>query len=192
MASSKPRKIKIVNHGDYEMITPDTSKLHKILRRARPGEPDPIARAEEALAQISGNFPAWMHDECDRLDAARRKIKENGISKETRLRLSFAADAVKGNSVMFGFPEARQVADSLCRLLKHTPDRSNIPMVIIDQHVDAVRAIIREHAHADIASMAANLTNKLRTVTDEFLVRENQYRPDVLKAIQSPPVVPGE
>ena len=192
MASSKPRKIKIVNHGDYEILTPDTSKLHKTLRRARPGEPDPIARAEDALAQISGNFPAWMHDECDRLDAARRKIKENGISKETRLRLSFAADDVKGNSAMFGFPEARQVADSLCRLLKHTPDRSNIPMVIIDQHVDAIRAIIREYARADIVSMAANLTNKLRTVTDEFLVRENQYRPDVLKAIQSPPVVPGE
>jgi len=192
MASSKPRKIKIVNHGDYEILTPDTSKLHKTLRRARPDEPDPVARAEEALAQISGNFPAWMHDECDRLDAARRKIKENGISKETRLGLSFAADDVKGNSAMFGFPEARQVADSLCRLLKHIPDRSNIPMVIIDQHVDAIRAIIREYARADIASMAANLTNKLRTVTDEFLVRENQHRPDVLKAIRSPSLAPGE
>jgi len=192
MASSKPRKIKIVNHGDYEMITPDTSKLHKTLRQARPGEQDPVARAEEALAQISGNFPAWMHDECERLDAARRKIKENGISKKTRLELSFVANDVKGNSAMFGFPEMRQVADSLCRLLQHTPDRSNIPMVIIDQHVDAVRAIIREYARADIASMAANLTNKLRTVTDEFLVRENQHRPDVLKAIRSPSLVPGE
>jgi len=35
-------------------------------------------------------------------------------------------------------------------------------------------------------------TSKLPTMTDEFLVRENQHRPDVLKAIRSPPVVPGE
>jgi len=192
MAKSKTENIKITKHSDYETITPDTSKLRISLRRARPGEPDPIARAEEALAQISGNFSAWMHDECERLDAARRKIKENGISKETRRELSFAANDVKGDSGMFGFPEVSQVADSLCRLLQHTPDRSNIPMVIIDQHVDAVRAIIREHAHADIASMAATLTSELRAVTDEFLVRENQHRPDVLKAIQSPSLVPSE
>ena len=192
MAKSKTENIKITKHGDYETITPDTSKLRKALRRSRPGEADPVACAEESLAQISNNFPAWMQDECERLDAARRKIKENGISKETRRELSFAANDVKGDSGMFGFPEVSQVADSLCRLLQHTPDRSNIPMVIIDQHVDAVRAIIREHAHADIASMAANLTSELRAVTDEFLVRENQHRPDVLKAIQSPSLVPSE
>ena len=29
-------------------------------------------------------------------------------------------------------------------------------------------------------------------VTDEFLVKENRHRPDVLKAIQSPTLVPGE
>ena len=192
MAKSKTENIKIAKHGDYETITPDTSKLRKSLRRARPGEPDPVACAEESLAQISNNFPAWMQDECERLDAARRKIKENGISKETRRELSFAANDVKGDSGMFGFPEVSQVADSLCRLLQHTPDRSNIPMVIIDQHVDAVRAIIREHAHADIASTAAALTSELRAVADEFLVRENQHRPDVLKAIQSPSLVPSE
>ena len=53
-------------------------------------------------------------------------------------------------------------------------------------------AIFREYARADVASMAANLTNKLRMVTDEFLVRENQHRPDVLNAIRSPSLAPGE
>ena len=38
----------------------------------------------------------------------------------------------------------------------------------------------------------AALTGKLRAVTDEFLLRENQHRPDVLKIIQSPGLVPGE
>ena len=35
-------------------------------------------------------------------------------------------------------------------------------------------------------------TSELRAVADEFLVRENQHRPDVLKTIQSPSLVPGE
>ena len=40
--------------------------------------------------------------------------------------------------------------------------------------------------------IAAALTGKLRAVTDEFLIKENQHRPDVLKVIQSPALVPGE
>ena len=42
-------------------------------------------------------------------------------------------------------------ADSLCRLLEHTPDLATIPLAIVDQHVDAVRAIVREYARSDIA-----------------------------------------
>ena len=72
------------------------------------------------------------------------------------------------------------------------PNLTRIPLAIIDQHVDAVRAIVREHGRADISAITAALTSKLRIVTDEFLVKENRHRPDVLKAIQSPALVPGE
>ena len=78
MASSKPAKPDVLTYGDHEIITPDTRKLRKTLRAAAPGEPDPIALAEEALAQISGDFTSWMDDECERLDAARRKVRPIG------------------------------------------------------------------------------------------------------------------
>ena len=55
-----------------------------------------------------------------------------------------------------------------------------------------MRAIVREHDRADVAQIAAALTGKLRAVTDEFLLKENQHRPDVLKVIQGPTLVPGE
>jgi hypothetical protein len=83
-------------------------------------------------------------------------------------------------------------ADSLCRLLEHSPDLGKIPIAIVDQHVDAVRAIVREHGRPDNAAVAAALIRKLRAVTDEFLVRENVSRPEVLKTIQSPSLAPGE
>jgi chemotaxis protein histidine kinase CheA len=192
MASGKPAKPDVLTYGDHEIITPDTRKLRKTLRAAAPGEADPIAAAEEALAQISGDFSSWMDDECERLDAARRKVKQNGLSRQTRQELFLAAHDVKGDSATFGFPEVGPAADSLCRLLDHTPDLSKIPLAIIDQHVDAVRAIVREHLREDINAIATALTGKLRAVTDEFLVKVNQHRPDVLKAIQSPSLVPGD
>src|SRR4029078_12821413 len=131
-------------------------------------------------------------DECARLDAARRKVRDNGLSRQTRQELFLAAHDVKGDSGTLGYPAVGAAADSLCRLLEHTPDLTKIPLAIVDQHVDAVRAIVREHERADVAQMAAALTGKLRAVTDEFLLKENQHRPDVLKVIQSPTLVPSE
>lgn len=192
MASFKPAKPDVVTFGDHEIITPDTRRLRTMVRSAAPDDGDPVARAEAALAQISDEFSSWMNDECERLDAARRRVKENGLSTESRQELFLAAHDIKGDCGTFGFPEVVPAADSLCRLLEHTPDLRTIPIAIVDQHVDAVRAIVREHSRPDIASIAGALTGKLRQVTDEFLIRENQDRPDVLKMLSAPSLVPGE
>lgn len=190
MSSSKRSRPDVVTYGDHELITPDTSKMRKLVRAALPGEDDPVARAEEALAQISGEFETWMTDECDRLDAARRKVKEVGLNRTTKEELFLSAHDVKGDSGTFGYPAVAPAADSLCRLLEHTPDISRIPAAIIDQHVDAVRAIVREYTRPDIMMIANALTSRLRQVTDEFLTAENKHRPEVLKAIASPSIIP--
>jgi hypothetical protein len=192
MANRKPDKPDVITYGDHEVITPDTRSLRKTLRPAMPDEADPVISAEQALAQISNEFSTWMHAECERLDAARRKVKELGLTRDTRQELFLAAHDVKGDSGTFGFPEVIPAADSLCRLLEHSPDLKRIPLSIVDQHVDAVRAIVREYARHDISAVAAALTSKLRKVTDEFLIRENLNRPDILKTIQSPSLLPSE
>jgi len=183
MASAEPEKPKVVAFKDHEVITPDTRKLRRTMRTEQPGEPDQIEAAERALLKISGEFQLWMKDECARLDAARRDVKDNELSKETSQELFLAAHNIKGDGGTFGFPEVVRAADSLCRLIEYSPDLKKIPMAIIDQHVDAIRAIVREHARADIKQIASALVEKLRAVTDEFLLAENQNRPEVLRAL---------
>ena len=192
MASPKPARPDVITYGDHEIITPDTGKLRKLVRPATASDDDPVARAEAALAQISGEFSTWMNDECERLDAARRRVKEVGLTKQTRQELFLSAHDVKGDSGTFGYPAVVPAADSLCRLLEHTPDLKRIPLAIVDQHVDAVRAIVREYAREDINDIANALTQRLRQVTDEFLAAENRHRPDYLEAISSPTLAPGD
>jgi hypothetical protein len=194
MARSKAAKPGAIANADHELITPDTRKLRRMVRQAKPEEPDPVACAEAALARLSGEFSAWMTAECKRLDAARRKVKRDGLSTATRGEIFLAAHDVKGDAGVFGYPEVIPAAESLCRLLEHSPDLGKIPLSIVDQHVDAVRAIVREHGRPNnnTVAVAVALTNKLRAVTDEFLVRENKNRPEVLKIIQSPSLVPSE
>ena len=192
MSKSKSSRPDVITYGDHELITPDTSNFRKMLRAAHAGEEDPIARAEAALAEFSSEFSTWMHEECERLDVARRKVHDGGLTKPNRQELFLAAHDVKGDSGAFGYALVSTAADSLCRLIEHTPDPTKIPLMIIDQHVDAVRAIMREYARPDIVQVADKLTKRLRHVTDEFLIAENKHRPEYLKTLIAPPLAPGE
>src|SRR5690606_29110677 len=90
----------------------------------------------------------------------------------------------------FGYPAVAAAADSLCRLIELSPDVTKIPIKLIDQHVDAVRAIHREYARSDAQELAARLTGRLREVTDDFLLQQNRDRPEVLEQIRAPSLVP--
>ena len=105
----------------------------------------------------------------DRLEAARGEMRREGMTKKTHNELFRAAHDIKGEAATFGYPAIAPIAESLCRLLEHTPDIKRIPLALVEQHVDAVRAIAREHTRADRAGMARALGRKLREVTDEFL-----------------------
>jgi HPt (histidine-containing phosphotransfer) domain-containing protein len=193
MAKDKAGKPSVATYSDYELITPP-NRLRMAISHVSDKEAldDPVKRAEAALAALASEFASWMDSECDRLDQARKAIKAKGFSKATQQSLFHAAHDIKGEAATFGYPFVAASADSLCRLLEHTPDATRIPIALIDQHVDAVRAIIREKARPDIEQIADQLTRKLREVSDEFLARENKDRPDVLADILAPSLAPGE
>lgn len=182
----------VATYADHEVITPP-HRLRKAVKVASAADrdDDPVARADAALQQMSSEFGAWMHAECERLEAARQMVATQGMNERTHDELFRAAHDIKGEAATFGYPIVAGPADSLCRLLEHTPDRDHIPLALVDQHVDAVRAIAREYSRPDLAAMAKALTVRLRDVTDDFLRRENSSRPDYLENIFAPSITPG-
>ncbi|MGH6727311.1 MAG: Hpt domain-containing protein [Pseudolabrys sp.] len=191
MAPPNKNITEIATYGDHEIITPE-NKLRKAvaIKKYSSAEDDPVARAEKALAELSTEFSSWMETECERLDKARRNIAASGFGKANKEALFHAAHDIKGEAATFGFPLVAVAADSLCRLIEHTPDAARIPVRLVDQHVDAVRAIYREYARSDAKQLAGELTKRLRVVTDEFLTHENRGRPDVLQQIMGPSIAP--
>ena len=180
----------VATYADHEVVTPQ-NKLRKALsdRPLAPGD-DPVARAERALAELSVEFGGWMQSECERLDKARRAVKTTGFTRNAKEQLFHAAHDIKGEASTFGFPAVAGAADSLCRLIEYAPDSTKIPLQLVDQHVDAVRAIFREYSRSDAIALASQLNSRLREVTDEFLIHENRHRPDVLASIAGPSLVP--
>lgn len=193
MARTRTRKpaVKIETYAQHQVITPP-NPLRGALRPLADGEhDDPIARAERALAELSGEFKSWMAVECDRLAAAHAALQRDGVDAKTRDELFRAAHDVKGHAATFGYPMAAAAAESLCRLIEHAPDLAKVPPELIEHHVTAILAIVREHARIDRMGVASELSDRLRNMADSYLVGANQDRPEHLEAILAPSIVPG-
>jgi chemotaxis protein histidine kinase CheA len=192
MAKHKPGTLEIKTFADHHVIT-QPNPLRKVLQRVIGKEiDDPIARAEKALASLSGEFKNWMGVETERLAAAHAAILKYGLSDATRAELFRAAHDIKGDAATFGFPSAGAAAESLCRIIEHAPDLDEVPSDLIAHHINAIQAIVRERTKLDTASMASELSRQLRGVADEYLTHANRDRPEHLEAILAPSIVPGE
>jgi HPt (histidine-containing phosphotransfer) domain-containing protein len=192
MAREKPAALQIETFADHHVIT-QPNPLRKVLRRvAEKDLDDPVARAEKALAGLSGEFKNWMTIESDRLAAAHAAILKDGFTSVTSEELFRAAHDIKGDAATFGFPSAGAAADSLCRIIEHAPNLAKVPAPLIAHHINAIQAIVRERTRLDTVSTANELSRQLRGIADEYLKYANRNRPEHLEAILAPSIVPGE
>ena len=81
MAKDKPATIEVKTFADHQVIT-QPNPLRKVLRRVAERDlDDPVARAEKALAGLSGEFKNWMAIEADRLSAAHAAILQGRLHR---------------------------------------------------------------------------------------------------------------
>jgi chemotaxis protein histidine kinase CheA len=192
MAKDKPAALQIEAFADHHVIT-QPNPLRKVLRRvAEKDLDDPVARAEKALAGLSGEFKNWMTIESDRLAAAYAAVLKDGFTNVTCEELFRAAHDIKGDAATFGFPSAGAAADSLCRIIEHAPNLARVPSALIAHHINAIQAIVRERTRLDTVSTANELSRQLRGIADEYLRHANRNRPEHLEAILAPSIVPAD
>jgi len=153
---------------------------------------DPVGRAEQALAGLSGEFKQWMAVEVNRLSAAYAAVRKNGFTAEARDELFRAAHDIKGDAATFGYPSAAVIAESLCRVVEHAPDLEKVPAELFSHHINAIQAIVHENTRLDSLSVSSQLGRRLRKVADEYLAHVNRDRPEHLEAIMAPSIVPAD
>jgi len=192
MAKDKRAGIEVKAFADHHVIT-QPNPLRKVLRRVGDKDlDDPVARAEQALAGLSGEFKDWMLVESDRLSAAYAAVLKDGFTSAASEELFRAAHDIKGDAATFGYPSAAAAANSLCRVIEHAPDLDKVPAELFAHHINAILAIVNDHTKLDSAKVASELSRRLRKVADEYLTHVNRDRPEHLEAILAPSIVPGE
>ncbi|MFP5447426.1 MAG: Hpt domain-containing protein [Alphaproteobacteria bacterium] len=139
---------------------PNTLRL-KVGGRFGAVDASAIAKAEAALKSLSGNFAAWLQDEVTKLEAARQQVKTEGATPETLETLYLRAHDLKGLGATYEFPLITRMAGSLCKLIDDKDKRMEAPMVLIDAHIDGIKAAVRDGIKTDSHPVGKILVEEL-------------------------------
>lgn len=129
-------------------------------------DPATLARAEQAIEAMKGDFAEWVATDVEKLHTARAAFAASA-DKDTRDTLYRASHDLKGQGATFGYPFVARVADSLCRLLD-TVAAEALPAQLIDAHVDAIRVILRDHVKGNASRTATVLAQELEARVTEL------------------------
>lgn len=102
-----------------------------------------LDRAAAAMAAMSADLEDWFTDELARLARARVAWRRSPGAVAT-LPLKSCAHDLKGLGATYGYPLVGRVAGSLERLL----DAPEPASALVEAHLDAIAAIVREAAGA--------------------------------------------
>jgi hypothetical protein len=127
-----------------------------------------IAKAEEALKAMSAQFGQWLQDEITKLDAAQSAIRTQGLTTETAEGLYFRAHDLKGLGSTYQYPIVTRMAGSLCKLLDDPARRTEAPIVLLDAHIDAIKAVVRDEIQTDEHPVGRELAETLETRVAEL------------------------
>lgn len=158
----------------YEIFHPKQT-LKGFARRVTAGgetvAPDDelVMRAEAALAELSDEFDTWMADEVERLRAARQAARSARWSTKTVDALYGVSHDLRGQATTLGYPLVGRIADALCRLLEGFADSSTAPSGLIEQHVDAMIACVRENRRDDSDAVGLAVIEALSASVDAAL-----------------------
>ena len=133
-----------------QMIPPPNALKLKV-GGGRLGAIDPaaIAKAEAALKSLANNFSQWLADEITKLEAARQQVRSQGATIETMENLYLRAHDLKGLGTTYGYQLITRIAGSLCRLIDDKEKRASAPLDLVDAHIDAIKAAVRDDIKTD-------------------------------------------
>jgi hypothetical protein len=131
-------------------------------------DPAAIAKAEAALKSLSGNFAQWLNDEIAKLESVRATVRSEGPSLENMESLYLRAHDLKGLGATYGFPLITRIAGLLCRLIDDKSKRLEAPMSLIDAHIDAIKAAVRDGIKSDDHPVGNILVKELESRIQQF------------------------
>ena len=104
-----------------------------------------LAKADRALTSLRREFAVWLEEQAKALAQARDQLwANNGDGKALADLLRWSVE-IKGQGSTMSFPFVTRVASSLERLIQGCKQQKrSFPPALVDAHVDAICAAVRD------------------------------------------------
>ena len=150
-----------------EVITPPNMLRVKVGGRVG-FDSKAIERAEAALNSMSGQFSEWLQQEITSLEACRQAARAEGLTGEAGEALYARAHDLKGLGTTYDFPIVTRMGGSLSRLIETRELRNIVPLPLVEAHVDAIKAAVRDGVkdvdHPVGAALVAELESRVEAI----------------------------
>jgi hypothetical protein len=132
-----------------------------------------IKRAEAAIDDLKDEFGAWIVADVNRLVDTRDGYKAQ-TNADTLGNLYRASHDLKGQASTFDFPLVARVASSLCKLTDDTTFGLELPIALINAHVEAIKVIVREEVKDPTHQTGTVLAGELEQQVGAFLQKHGR------------------
>ena len=157
-----------------EIFTPPNVLKAKVGGSLAPIDKAAIARANQALDNLSGQFQEWIEDELVRLDAAWSDYSDApAAERDSKVeKIHCVAHDLKGLAKTYEYPLVGRMAACLCRISSDEVDRTASPANLIKAHIDGIRAAIKGGIKTEEHPVGLSLVQELETQAADF---EDRY-----------------
>jgi hypothetical protein len=162
-------ELRMSNDQDgVQHFTPPNRLKAKLGKSLSAFDASAIARAEAAMASLSDQFGGWLIEELEKLESAHRLVSAAGAGEAELEEFYRRAHDLKGLGTTYGFPIVSQFAGSLCKLLDSPDARARAPRQILDGHVAAIVASVKQKITTSDHPMGKALLVELQGQVNRF------------------------
>lgn len=132
-------------------------------------DPDALAAAEAALAEMSEEYPDWVEGEIDKLVGHQAMCVENPQSRrECFGKIREIAHDLRGQGATFGYPLITAFADSLYKFARLRGQPTDNHVELIKAHIDGMRAVISNRVSGDGGEIGQALRDGLEKAIAKY------------------------
>lgn len=135
-------------------------------------DPQAMAQAEEALAQMAEDYPDWVKAVIEQLAEQHRRAVDTPHERRSHSeKIRRIAHDMKGQGGTFGYPLITDFAASLYEFTAPNVGMTDNHVEIIKAHIDSMRVVINERIQGDGGDNGQLLKTGLQQAIDKYSVR---------------------
>ncbi|MBT5072385.1 MAG: hypothetical protein HOH18_09580 [Kordiimonadaceae bacterium] len=128
-----------------------------------------LSEAEEALNEMSEEYPDWVMTIIDELFEVHRRCVDDEVGRKGYFeRINSIAHDMKGQGGTFGYQLITDFAEGLYNFTAAGAGLSDSHVEIIKAHLDAMRVVIRERIEGDGGDIGAEIKKGLELSVQKF------------------------